>query len=157
MDFGDAAVLGMAQGADQGDDVEAEFMLGESEVALLLGAEGNSPAGAVGRATASDLEPQPDCTAQGRDRTSGLVGRPERPPTVGTGAGEYGQLQGLIGLRAGSPSGHGGTPRSQIHSRSNDFTIPDQEDFAPPSFFEPLELHLEPTDLLGQLGLAGLG
>jgi hypothetical protein len=29
--------LGMAQGADQGDDVEAELVLGQDQPALLLG------------------------------------------------------------------------------------------------------------------------
>ena len=41
MDLGDAAVLGMPQGADQGDDVEAELVLRQGEAPLLLGAEGD--------------------------------------------------------------------------------------------------------------------
>src|SRR4051794_6288262 len=101
MDLGDAAVLGMPQAADQGDDIETELMLGQGVAALLLGTKGDAGGGAVGRATASDLEPQPDRAAQGGDRPSGLVGRPERPATVGTGAGECGQFQGPVGLRAG--------------------------------------------------------
>ena len=36
MDLGDAAVLGMAQHAGQGDDVEAELMLRESKTPLLF-------------------------------------------------------------------------------------------------------------------------
>ena len=48
MDLGDAAVLGMPQGADQGDDVEAELVLRQGVAALLLGAERDGVAGAVG-------------------------------------------------------------------------------------------------------------
>jgi hypothetical protein len=103
-------MLGMPQAADQGDDIEAEFMLRKGEASLLLRTEGNAAAGAVGRATASDLEPEPDRAAQGRDGALGLVGRPERSPTVGAGARECGELQGLIRLRASTPSGHGDTP-----------------------------------------------
>jgi hypothetical protein len=46
MDLGDAAVLGMPQGPDEGDDVEAEFVLGEDETALSLGSQGEGMAGA---------------------------------------------------------------------------------------------------------------
>ena len=46
MDLRDAAVLGVAQGADQGDDVEAELVLRQGEAPLLLGAERDGVAGA---------------------------------------------------------------------------------------------------------------
>jgi hypothetical protein len=110
MDLRDASVLGMAEGADEGDDVEAELVLGEGEAALLLGAEGNMVAGAVGPATTPDLESEPDRTVEGGDRALGLVGGPEWPAALGTGAGECGEFEGLAGLGAGSPSGHGETP-----------------------------------------------
>ena len=47
---------------------------------------------------------------EGRDGALGLVGRPERSPTVGASSSQCGEIQGLIGLRAGTPSGHEGTP-----------------------------------------------
>jgi hypothetical protein len=114
MDLGDAAVLGMPQGADGGDDVEAELVLGQGEAALLLGPQRDGVAGAVRVATASDLEPEPDRAGQGGDGPLGLVGGPERPGAGGADAGESGQLEGLIGLRAGRPSGHGGTPDVEL-------------------------------------------
>ena len=65
MDLGDAAVLGVAQGADQGDDVEAELVLGQGEAALGLGAVGDGVAGAVRVAAAADLEPEADRAVAG--------------------------------------------------------------------------------------------
>ena len=45
MDLRDAAVLGVAESTDGGDDVEAELVLGQGEVALLLGPEGRGSVG----------------------------------------------------------------------------------------------------------------
>jgi hypothetical protein len=97
MDLGDAAMLGVPQGPDEGDDVEAELVLGEDEAALLLGTQRDGVAGAVRVATASDLEPEPDRALEGGDGPLGLVGGPERPGTGGAGAGEGGQFEGPIG------------------------------------------------------------
>jgi hypothetical protein len=36
MDLGETAVLGMAQGTDQGDNIEAELVLGECQSAFGL-------------------------------------------------------------------------------------------------------------------------
>ena len=79
VDLRDAAVLGVAEPADQGDDVEAELVLRQGEAPLLLGPEAGPMAGAVGVAAAADLEPQPDEAVEGGDGAPGLVGRPERP------------------------------------------------------------------------------
>ena len=119
VDLGDAAVLGMPQGADQGDDVEAELVLGQGVAALLLGSERDVMAGAAGIATAADLEAEPDGAVEGGDGALADVGGPERPTAAGTGAGQRGQFEGLIGLGAGSPSGHGATPWSRTDLRSN--------------------------------------
>jgi hypothetical protein len=40
VDLGDAAVFGIAEGADEGDDIQAELVLGQGVAALLLGAVG---------------------------------------------------------------------------------------------------------------------
>ena len=45
VDLRDAAVLGMAESADQGDDVEAELVLGQGEPPLLLGPEAEPDGG----------------------------------------------------------------------------------------------------------------
>ena len=119
MDLGDAAVLGVPQGADRGDDVEAELVLGQGEAALLLGAERDAVAGAVGVAAAADLEPEPDGAVQGGDGPLGLVGGPERPAAGGAGPREGGQFEGLIGLGSGAPSGHGWTPRADVPGVTN--------------------------------------
>jgi hypothetical protein len=110
MDLGDTAVLGVPQGADEGDDVEAELEFREGEVSLLLGSEGDMVSGTSGLATAADLEAEPDHAVEGGDRALGLVGGPEGAAALGTGAGECGELEGLAGLGSGSPSGHGDTP-----------------------------------------------
>src|SRR5260221_8825274 len=114
MDLGDAAVLGMPQGADGGDDVEAELVLGQGDPALLLGSERDTAARAVGIATPPDLEAKPDRAGQGGDGSLGLVGGPERPGASGAGPGEGGQFEDLIGLRACGPSGHGRTPGVEL-------------------------------------------
>ena len=119
VDLRDAAVLGVAEAADQGDDVEAELVLRQGEAALLLGPEADPVARAVGVAAAADLEPQPDEAVQGGDGPPGLVGRPERPAAGGAGPRVGGQFQGPVGLGAGTPSRHGATPRSDAASRSN--------------------------------------
>ena len=48
MDLGDGAVFGMAEAADQGQDIEAELVVGQGEVGLGLGAIGAVEAGQSG-------------------------------------------------------------------------------------------------------------
>jgi hypothetical protein len=76
-------MLGMPQAADQGDDIEAEFMLRKGEASLLLRTEGNAAAGAVGRATASDLEPEPGPCRAGSRRRVGSCRPPRAVPDSG--------------------------------------------------------------------------
>jgi hypothetical protein len=76
VDLRDAAVLGVAEGADQGDDVEAELVLRQGEAVLLLGAEADPVSGAGGLAAAADLQAQADDPVEGSDGPLGLVGRP---------------------------------------------------------------------------------
>jgi hypothetical protein len=52
-------MLGAAEGADQLDDIEAEFVPGQDEAPFLLGAEAGPKSEAFG-VTAADLEPQAD-------------------------------------------------------------------------------------------------
>jgi hypothetical protein len=56
MDLGDAAVLGMPQGPDQGDDVESELVLGQGETPFLLGPERYGVARTERITAAVDLE-----------------------------------------------------------------------------------------------------
>ena len=78
-------MLGVAEPADQGDDVEAELVLRQGEAPLLLGAEAGPAAGAVGVAAVADLEPEPDEALEGGDGPPGYVGGPERPAAGGAG------------------------------------------------------------------------
>ena len=48
VDLGDTAVLGIAEPADQGHDVESELVIGQGEVGLGLGAVGPEEAGTLG-------------------------------------------------------------------------------------------------------------
>ena len=65
VDLGDAAVLGMAEPAHRGHDVEAELVIGQGEVGLSLRAVGSQEAGAGGIGAASDR--------QGRRKTPSRV------------------------------------------------------------------------------------
>jgi site-specific DNA recombinase len=56
VDLGDAAVLGVAESADRGDDVEAELVVGQGEATLLLGPQTDATALAVGVAAGAELE-----------------------------------------------------------------------------------------------------
>jgi hypothetical protein len=110
MDLGDAAVLGVPQGADQCDDVKAELVLRQCVMALLLGAERGMVARAERVATTPDLEPKPDGALQCGDDAARHVGCPEEPAAGRASSHECGQLEGLLGLRAGTPSGHSCSP-----------------------------------------------
>jgi hypothetical protein len=57
MDLRDAAVLAVAQQADQGDDVEAELVLWQRQGALRLRPVGDVETTAPGRLAASDAQP----------------------------------------------------------------------------------------------------
>nr|WP_165070000.1 hypothetical protein [Paludisphaera rhizosphaerae] len=79
VDLGHAAVLGMPQAADRGDDVKSELVLRQGIAALLLGAEAGPMPGAIGVATTADLEPQQHRAVQSDDGPAGGGGRPQRP------------------------------------------------------------------------------
>ena len=63
VDLGHAAVLAVAQGADQGDDVEAELVLRQHDRPLGLRPVGPAMAGAARVLAAADLQPQADQAA----------------------------------------------------------------------------------------------
>ena len=65
VDLGDAAVLGIAEPADRGHDVESELVIGQGEMGLGLGAVGPEEAGALGIGTASDRQGQPEDAIEG--------------------------------------------------------------------------------------------
>jgi hypothetical protein len=99
-------VLGVAQGADQRDEIQAELVLGQSESPLGLGSQGPSEAGAIPVATASDLDGHADGPVAGDDGAAVGVGGPEGQSTFGAVGGQAGQIELAVGYGAGGPSGH---------------------------------------------------
>ena len=107
MDLRDAAMLGVRQAADQGDDIKAELALRQGVSRLRLGAEADSAAVTLAVAAAANLEAQANEALDGNDRSVRLVGRPEPAATGRAYSGLGGQLDGPVGLRPGTSSGHG--------------------------------------------------
>src|SRR5258707_979422 len=67
-------MLGITEAANQGDDVEAEFVMGQGEVGFGFGAVGTVVAGTAPLGTAADLEGQAGDGVQGSDRAEvGIV------------------------------------------------------------------------------------
>jgi hypothetical protein len=90
VDLGHAAMLAVAQGPDEGDDVQAELVLGQGQGALTLRPVRLVEAGAVERLAPADLETQADRAGQRHkgamvlvaDAHRGSAGRAK--PTGGT-------------------------------------------------------------------------
>jgi hypothetical protein len=112
MNLGDAAVLGVPQGADQGDDVEAELVVWQGEATLLLGSQADAAALAVGVSAGAELEVQSDDAFERGDRSLGLGRGPGGPSAGGAGLGGVVQLEGAVRERAGGPSRHRMPPQS---------------------------------------------
>jgi len=106
VDLRDTAMLGMTEGADGGDHIEPELMVGQDDRAFLLGADGDAESGTIGVAAASDLEGETDQAIQGSDGAASLVSGPERRPARRAGAGRGGQLQDTRGSGSLSASRH---------------------------------------------------
>ena len=105
MDLRDAAVLGVAEPAGQGDDIQAELVLGQGETPPLLGAQAGPASGTVGVAAAADLQVQADQPLQGHDGAPRRGGAPERPGAGGADPCVGGQIHGPIGLGASKFTG----------------------------------------------------
>ena len=126
VDLGDAAVLGIAEPADQGHDVETELVIGQGEVGLGLGAVGSEEAGTSGIGTASDRQGQPDDAVEGGDGAEVVVVGLEPVLAFGAVEGDRSQGQGAIGLRAWRPT-HAKPPGSVFYPLS---TFPSPAKFA---------------------------
>src|SRR5262245_40399857 len=112
MDLGDAAVLGVAQGADQGDDVEAELVVRQGEAALGLRAEGPEEEGTSGSMAAADLQAEAADAPQSGEGAAVVVIDVGGGATAGAGRAQGGQ--GGVGSRLGAPglAGHRPSPPS---------------------------------------------
>ena len=100
MDLGDAAVFGVAEPTDQGDDVEAEFVVGQGEVGFGLGPVGSKEAGTIGVVAAADREGQPGDAVEGGDGAEVVVVGMGPMLTLGT-------MEGVTGVRVRARSGRG--------------------------------------------------
>ena len=92
-------MLGVAEAADQREDVEAELVVGQGEVGLGLGPVGRVVARAGEVGAAPDLEGEPQDPIEGGDGAVVGVVRPEGVAALGAVAGDRGQ--GLGAGRAG--------------------------------------------------------
>src|SRR5438270_5170410 len=90
MDLGDAAVLGVAERADGGNEVESELALWQCDPTLRLGSHRSAEGRTVGGAAAADLDSQPEGATESDDGAVVGIGGPEWSPPVGT-AGRVGR------------------------------------------------------------------
>ena len=104
MDLGYAAVLGIAEPADQRHDVEPELVIGQGEVGLGLGPVGSEEAGARGIGAASDGQGQPEDAVEGADGAVVIV--VGIGPVLAFGAVEEDRSEGqrAVGFRSWSSS-----------------------------------------------------
>ena len=104
VDLGDAAVLGIAEPAHQGHDVETELVIGQGEVGLSLGAVGSEEAGAGGIGAASDGQGQPEDAVEGADSAKVVVVGAGPMLALGTVQKDRSEGQVAIRLRSWSSS-----------------------------------------------------
>src|SRR5262249_40889406 len=106
MNLRDAAMPGVPQGADEGDDVEAKLVLGQGEAALALGAVGAEVAWALLVMAAADSQVQ--ARAAGQLAEGGVVGvvQPHALATSGAILPLRGQVLENRGLGSARRLGH---------------------------------------------------
>src|SRR5262249_16697690 len=85
MDLGEAGVLRVPQGADQGDDVQSELVVGQGEPAFGLGSIGATVAGASDVMAPADVQGQASDAVQSGDGASVVVIDPQGLPAGRTG------------------------------------------------------------------------
>ncbi len=112
VDLGDAAVLGIAEPADQRHDVESELMIRQGEVGLGLGPIGAEEAGAGGIGAASDGQGQSEDAVESTDGAIVIVVGIGPVLAFGAVKKDRRQGQGPVRLRAWSLSSfaHGWIP-----------------------------------------------
>ena len=104
VDLGDAAVLGVAEPADGGHDVEAELVIGQGEVGFGLGPVGSEETGTIEIGAASDGEGQSEDAIEGGDGAEVVVVGAGPVLAFGAVEGNRFQGQGAVRLRSWSSS-----------------------------------------------------
>jgi hypothetical protein len=85
MDLRNAAVLAIAQAADQRDHVQTELMLGQRQGGFRLRSPSSVIVPTAPVFTAPDLQPQANQTPQRHDQTPVAVADPHRSSALRTG------------------------------------------------------------------------
>src|SRR5262249_43829016 len=121
VDLGDASVLGVAQGAREGDDVESELVVWQREAALGLGAQGAEEQSTGGAVATSYLQAEAGDALQSGEGAPVVVIDVGGGAAAGAGRGQRGQ--GGVGGRLGS-SGLAGHRSSLLLVRLPDGILP---------------------------------
>ena len=82
MDLGDAAMLGVAEASDQGQDIEAELVVGQGQEGLGFRAMRAMVARAVGVGTAANAQGKARDGVEGGDRAVFAAGGPKEMTTL---------------------------------------------------------------------------
>src|SRR5262249_15047578 len=101
VDFGDGAVLGIAEGADVGQDVQAELVLRQRVAALGLGTIGLQIARALPLVAAADVQDEAGQAPERGDSAAVTVVGPHALPAGGAVLVQNGQLVSEGGLGTG--------------------------------------------------------
>ncbi len=117
MDLRDTAMLGETQGADEGNHVEAELVMGQRPGAFFLGTVGSVVARTLRIVAADHGQREAADVGEGGDGAVVLVHVPQAAPTVGTGAAYGDQVDAAGDRRAFGTAGHGSTPQTKQDSR----------------------------------------
>src|SRR4051795_9242046 len=107
VDLGDAAMLGVTEASDQGEDVEAELVMGQSDEGLRFRAAGTAVARAVGVGAAAHTQSEARDRVESGDGTVFGVGGPKGMTALRAVSSDRGKGLGLCGARSATVAGHG--------------------------------------------------
>ena len=115
VNLGDTAMVAVAQGANAGNDVEAELMMGQGPGAFFLGAIGLMVPATLGIVAADDGQGEAADVVQGGNGALILINHPETAPTARTLAAHRGQVHGAGDRRTFRAAGHTSTPNGACY------------------------------------------
>src|SRR5512135_3294679 len=107
VDLGDAAMLGVTEASDQGEDVEAELVVGQSDEGLRSRAAGTAVTRAVGVGAAANAQGEACDRVEGGDGAIFGVGGPEGMTTLRAARSDRGESLGLCRARPATSACHG--------------------------------------------------
>src|SRR5262249_20933425 len=107
VDLRHGAVLGVAEGADVGHDVQAELVVGQGQASLGLGPAGGEGAAAAAAVAAADEQVEAADAVEGGDAAAVAVVGGQAVSAGGAGAGEGLQAEEGGGQGSGRGPWHG--------------------------------------------------